>query len=134
MGKVTIFARNSETDDLRPLSLEIRAYPVAEPKGSVAAFASVAIEGAFGVHGISVVNGKNGLFVSMPQSKDKNGEYHDVFHPVTSEGRKALNEAVLSEYAAARESLADKLREGAKAAAERPSPERTAKRKDEAEL
>ena len=112
------------------MSLEIRAYPFPEPKGKTKGFASVTIDGVFGVHGISVIEGKNGLFVSMPQTKDSKGEYRDIFHPITSDGRRALNDAILGEYAAAldalvteKESTLEKLREGARAAKERPAPE-----------
>jgi stage V sporulation protein G len=83
----------------------------------------------FGAHGISIVEGKNGLFVSMPQTKDAKGEYRDIFHPVTSEGRKALNEAVLEEFGAAldemvtqKESTVQKLRDAASAAKEKSAP------------
>jgi hypothetical protein len=58
----------------------------------------------------------------MPQTKDAKGEWRDVFHPVTSEGRKALNEAILTEFGAAldsmveqKESALNKIKESAKA-------------------
>ena len=48
---------------------------------SLLATASVTLGGCFAVQGIQVREGKNGVFVSMPQRKDAKGRYHDVcFH------------------------------------------------------
>ena len=111
------------------MDIEVRAYPIAEPKGSTKGYASVTVDGMFGAHGISVIEGKNGLFVSMPQTKDAKGEYRDIFHPVTKEGREALNNAVLTEFGAAldamveqKESTLNKIRESAKATKEKAAP------------
>ena len=121
---------NKETGEITgTMNIEVKAYPIAEPKGSTKGFASVTIDGMFGVHGISIKDGSNGLFVAMPQTKDSKGEYKDIVHPVTSEGRKALNEAVLAEFGAAldemvvqKESALDKIRESAKATKEKTVP------------
>jgi stage V sporulation protein G len=80
------------------IKLDVRVYPVDEPKGNTLAFANVGVEDLVAISGIRVVNGKNGLFVDMPQSKDKNGEFHDIAFPVNSDLRKELNKAVLAEY------------------------------------
>jgi len=78
--------------------LDIRVYPIDEPKGSTLAFASVAIDDLAAIRGVRVVNCDKGPFVAMPQSKDKDGEYHDIAFPLNGDLRKALNEAVLTEY------------------------------------
>jgi stage V sporulation protein G len=113
------------------LNLEVRAFPIAEPRGSTKGYASVTVDGMFGAHGLSIIEGKNGLFVSMPQTKDGKGDYRDIFHPVTSEGRKALNDAVLAEYAVALDALAvkqestlAKIQEAKRAASERPASDK----------
>lgn len=66
------------------------------------ATASVTIGDAFQVHGISVFQGKNGTFLSMPQRQvtDKNGQkkFVDIAHPVTAEMRKAITDTVLNAY------------------------------------
>ena len=115
---------NTETG----VKLDVRAYPIAEPKGNVMAFASVTINDMFAVNNIRVVNSDKGLFVAMPQQKDKDNNYRDICFPVTAELRKQLNEAVLGAYAAerektppAKESTAKKLREGAKDAKSQPA-------------
>jgi stage V sporulation protein G len=111
------------------MSLEVRAYPIKTPKGSTKGYASVTVDGMFGAHGIGIVEGKNGLFVTMPQTKDAKGGYRDIFHPVTAEVRKALQDAVLSEFGDAldemitqQESTVQKLRDAASAAKEKTAP------------
>ncbi len=121
----------AETD--KTVKLDVRAYPIAQPKGSVVAFASVTIDDMFAVNNIRVVNSEKGLFVAMPQVKDGKGDYRDICFPVTRELRQQLSEAVLGAYAAereksapAKESTVDKLREGKREAKEKPAPAKTA--------
>jgi stage V sporulation protein G len=80
------------------IKLDVRVYPLDNPQGSTKAFANVGIEDLVAINGIRVVGGEKGDFVTMPQSKDKNGEYHDIAHPIIGELRKELNKAVLAEY------------------------------------
>jgi stage V sporulation protein G len=130
MSNFTLNKVNKDTGEITgTMDIEVRAYPIAEPKGATKGFASVTVDGMFGAHGISIVEGKNGLFVSMPQTKDARGDYKDVFHPVTKEGREALNGAVLAEFGAAldamvvqKESTLNRIRESAKAAKEQSAP------------
>lgn len=61
------------------------------------AYASVTFEGVFVVHGLRVVDGKNGLFVAMPSRLVKE-EYKDVAHPLSKEFKEVLDEAVLAEF------------------------------------
>lgn len=68
---------------------------------NVKAVASITIADAFAFHGVKVIESKNGLFVSMPQSKyTKDGEqkYSDVCHPISTEARTELNSIVLKAY------------------------------------
>jgi len=87
------------------IKLDTKVYPIEEPKGNVRAFASVAIDDLVAIRGIRIVDGKNGLFVTMPQSKDSNGEYHDIAFPLTSDLRKEISKSVLDEYSYAEKSL-----------------------------
>lgn len=79
-------------------NLDVRAYPIDEPKGNTLAFASIAIDDLAAIRGIRVINGKKGLFISMPQSQDNKGIYHDVAFPLSGDLRKEINAAVLEEF------------------------------------
>ena len=67
-------------------------------ESSLKAFADVSFAGVFIVKGIKVVEGKKGLFVSMPSEKGKDGKWYDTAHPLTKEFRESLNEVVLQAY------------------------------------
>ena len=110
------------------VEIDARAYPIAKPKGSTVAFASVTINDMFAVRGITVVNGENGLFASMPGMKDGKGGYQDVCFPITKELRAEINGAVVEAYNTALEktSVRDQIKDDA--AKEKPaaSKEKTA--------
>ena len=125
------------------IKIDARAYPIAEPKGSTVAFASVTINDMFAVRGIKVVNGENGLFASMPSMKDGMGGYQDVCFPTTKELRAEINGAVVEAYNSALEkgahektSVRDQIKEGVAqekpVAAKAKTAEKEAKKNDPA--
>ena len=65
--------------------------------GNVRASASLTIGGAFAVHGIKVITGQKGDFVSMPSYKSGDS-YKDIFHAVTADARQQMNDAVMKAY------------------------------------
>ena len=95
---------NFKNTTKQKLSLNIKAkitQMVDYEDSNVKAVASITIADAFAFHGVKVIESKNGLFVSMPQSKyTKDGEqkYSDVCHPISSEARAELNSVVLKAY------------------------------------
>jgi stage V sporulation protein G len=76
---------------------DIRIYKI-EGTGNLKAFATVTLDDAFAVHGLKVMEGDSGLWVSMPASKNKRGEFKDIFHPINKEAREVLVNAVLEAY------------------------------------
>jgi len=68
-----------------------------ENMNNVKAFVDVVIAGHFVCKGFKVMDGQKGLWVSMP-SRSKGGQWEDIFHPITSEGRAKLFELILEKY------------------------------------
>jgi len=106
-------------NEQNPAKLDVRAYPIAEPKSNTVAFASVTINDMIAINGIRVVDGAKGLFAAMPQAKDDKGEYRDIAFPVTKELRQELNKAILNEYAVQKNqpekaSVKEQIKDGAK--------------------
>lgn len=93
---------NNTTKQKSSLNIKAKITQMVDYKDSnVKAVASITIADAFAFHGVKVIESKNGLFVSMPQSKyTKDGEqkYSDVCHPISSETRAELNSVVLKAY------------------------------------
>lgn len=66
--------------------------------GRMRAIASITLDGEFVVHDIRVIDGNNGLFVAMPSKRTPDGEFRDIAHPINSETRGKIQDAVLAEY------------------------------------
>lgn len=75
---------------------KVTLRPVAMNK--VCAIASIVIDDAFVVHDLRVVNGDKGLFVAMPSRKLPNGDFRDICHPINTETRTHIQEAVLAQF------------------------------------
>ncbi|GHU58576.1 hypothetical protein FACS1894133_3590 [Clostridia bacterium] len=83
------------------LNIDVRVYPIEEPKGSTVAFASVTFcagdEPVSAINSIRVVESENKAFVAMPQVQTSSGEYKDVAFPVMKGLRGNISKAVLKE-------------------------------------
>ena len=64
------------------------------------AFANVTFDDEFVVRGLKIIEGRSGLFVSMPSRRRSNGTYQDIAHPITSDMRARLESDVISTYEA----------------------------------
>lgn len=75
---------------------------VDKPDSSLLAIASINIADSFAVHGIKVMEGEKGLFISMPSNSytDRNGktQYADICHPITAVARTELIDKVVEAY------------------------------------
>jgi len=71
-------------------------FPVDEEK--LKAYASIVLDACFIVNDLKVIEGKRGLFISMPSRRRKRGGYRDVAHPLNNETRRMIEESVLAEY------------------------------------
>jgi len=67
-------------------------------EGKMKAIVSVTFDGEFVVHDIKIIDGQNGLFIAMPSRKMSDGEFRDIAHPINSETRKNIQEAIFKEY------------------------------------
>ena len=94
-------AAGEATDATQKASGKVPRYDVRfglfPQEGSVKGICSVTIGGEFCVRNVRLVEGTNGLFISMPSYKSGE-EYRDIFFPVTREARASLQEAVINEY------------------------------------
>jgi len=82
--------------DYSMLITEVKVFPVDEEK--LRAFVSIVFDNCFMVNDIKIIQGKDGLFISMPSRKKRNGKFKDVAHPLNNETRKMLEDQILSEY------------------------------------
>jgi stage V sporulation protein G len=67
-------------------------------KGATKAYANITFDKVFVVRNLRVIEGKNGLFVSMPSRRLQDGEFQDVCFPITAEFRESIQETILGNY------------------------------------
>ena len=75
---------------------QVRVFPVEEDK--LKAFVSIILDDCFVVSDIKIIQGNNGLFISMPSKKRKNGTFRDIAHPLNNETRRKLEETIIAKY------------------------------------
>ena len=75
---------------------QVRVFPVQEDK--LKAFISIVLDGCFVVSDIKIIEGTNGLFVSMPSKKRKDGSFRDIAHPLNNETRRKFEEQIIAKY------------------------------------
>lgn len=78
---------------------EIKIFK-ARQKGPVLAYANVILDNQFIIRGITLLETEKGRFVSMPSRRLRTGERHfrDVCHPLNSNVRAELTEAIFDAY------------------------------------
>ena len=67
-------------------------------EGKMKAIVSVTFDDEFVVHDIKIIEGLNGLFIAMPSRKMADGEFRDIAHPINSETRNKIQEAIFKKY------------------------------------
>ena len=76
---------------------DVRVRKVAK-QGKMKAVVSVTFDNEFVVHEIKVIEGPNGLFIAMPSRKTLNGQHKDIAHPINSDTRKKIEDAIFEKY------------------------------------
>ncbi len=67
-------------------------------EGKMKAIVSVTFNDQFVVHDIKIIDGENGLFIAMPSRKIGEGEFRDIAHPINSDTRSMIQDAVFESY------------------------------------
>lgn len=78
--------------------MKIEAKVYKREMGNLKGFSTISLDDCFTVTGIKIIEGVNGLFISMPSQKDSKGEYRDICYPYTKEFRQQITDAILSKY------------------------------------
>lgn len=76
---------------------DVRVRKISD-EGKMKAVVSVTFDDEFVVHDIKVIDGQNGLFIAMPSRKMGDGDYRDIAHPLSSETRNRMKDAILQAY------------------------------------
>lgn len=67
-------------------------------EGKMKAVVSITFDDEFVVHDIKIIEGQNGPFIAMPSRKMGEGDFRDIAHPLVSETRNRIRDAIFEEY------------------------------------
>ena len=82
------------------MNLSVKRINRFDSEGTLKAFCDLQVAESFLIKGLMVIEGKNGLFVSMPREQGKDGNWYDTVRPLSKEVRQQVSERVLSSYQA----------------------------------
>lgn len=77
---------------------EVKVFPARESGSRLKAYATVVFDNCFIIRDLKVIDGDKGLFVSMPSRRRKDGTFRDIVHPLNSDTRKKIEDAIINEY------------------------------------
>ena len=77
---------------------DVKIRTVNAENSKLKAVASIIIDDCLAIHDIKIIDGDNGEFIAMPSRKTPNGEFKDITHPINSQTREVMREAILAAY------------------------------------
>lgn len=60
--------------------------------------ATIILDDEIAIHNIRLIEGNNGLFISMPSRKLEENKYADIVHPIKKEVRNMIEEKIFEKY------------------------------------
>ena len=67
-------------------------------EGPMKAVVSLTFDGQLAMHDIKVIQTRDKMFIVMPSRKNPDDTYRDIVHPINSDFRRELEEAVIDAY------------------------------------
>ena len=98
-----------EAESMKEPDFTVRMHPIDKEGSNVKAVGQIYIESGFIINNINIIEGKKGLFVTMPSYKTKKVDeagkavYQDICYPVTKGFRDKLFTAILEDYSAVKD-------------------------------
>lgn len=77
---------------------DVRIRLVNKEGTKLKALASITIDDGFAVHDIKIIQSSEDVFIVMPSRKTNDGEYKDIAHPINTETRELIKNAILTAY------------------------------------
>lgn len=67
-------------------------------EGTMKAFVDLSINDTIVIRGLKIIQGKNGVFVSMPQEKGKDNKWYDTIRCLSEDLRGVIQAKVIAAY------------------------------------
>ncbi len=80
------------------LNFQVARIHRLKDKGRIKAFVDLRVGEELLLKGLRIVEGKNGLFISMPQQKGKDNKWYDTVRCLSQDVRQLISENILEAY------------------------------------
>ena len=80
------------------LKLAVTRIHKLDGNGALKAFCDISVLDSLVINGLRVVEGKDGLFVGMPQETGKDGKWYNTVIPLRKEIKDEIEKVVLEAY------------------------------------
>ena len=80
------------------MDFTVTRFVLFDGEGPLKAFCDVAVRDLLLIKGLRVIEGKKGLFVSMPRQQSKDGTWYDSVVPLAKEMRMEISRLVLDTF------------------------------------
>lgn len=80
------------------LKIEVSRIHKLDGTGATKAFCDISVSDSLVINGLRVVEGREGLFVSMPREEGKDGKWYNTVIPLTREVKDEIEKIVLEAY------------------------------------
>ncbi len=97
IGIIIVLTNNSKGGVFMEIT-DVRVFPVNIDGSMVKAYATVTFDDSFVVRDMRVIEGKNGIFLSMPARRKRNGDFQDVCFPISTKLRDLMENEVLEKF------------------------------------
>ena len=77
---------------------DVRVFPVDINGSMVQAYATVTFDESLVIRDMRIIEGKNGIFLSMPARRRRNGEFQDICFPISAKLRDIMEDKVLEKF------------------------------------
>lgn len=76
---------------------QINIKKVNNIESKVKGYATIILDDELAIHNIAIIEGKERLFISMPNQK-YNNKYYDYVHPIVSNLRQDIEQSIFKEF------------------------------------
>ena len=80
------------------IKIEVTRIHKLDGTGSTKASCDIAIEDSLVINGLRIIEGKAGLFVTMPREEGRDGRWYNTVIPLKREVKDAIERIVLAAY------------------------------------
>lgn len=80
------------------MKIDVKIHSLQLGEGNIKANAAIVLDDCIEIRNVKVMNGKNGLFASMPSYLANDNKYYEICAPVNKETRAEINTAVVNAY------------------------------------